>query len=213
MDKVVFFTGHRPPSLGGYETPAYEQTRQRLMAFLVNTITSWFDMGIRAWISGMAQGVDTIAAESVLRAKEQIPEIQLFAAIPYPSQAAVWRGNGPQTWMNILRRADRVYVVNQDPVKGQRGDAARKLDHRNHFMVDFPQIGVDMVGTMAFDERYPDLGNVMLQTDWQGKVVGGIAVSNNAERGGTANCIRYAKSKGVPMLVVDPYNTSRWAWR
>lgn len=215
MNKAVFFTGHRPPKLGGYDTPAYYDTHTKVTKFLQETIAVWARGGINTWITGMAQGIDQIAASAVasMKSKGWGQDLRLIAALPYPSQADRWWGASHVTYKQLLQNCDEIYVVHSDPIQGQRGDAAKKLDDRNHFMVDFPNVGVCPAASMEFGRKYPDLENKIMLSTSEAEVVAGIAFNvDPGGRGGTNNCIKYATLQGVKMLTVNPLNTNEWSW-
>ena len=78
----VGFTGHRPGGLpwGRNESDPYcKELKQRL----AQTIEQAYAEGARYFLSGMAEGVDTYAAEAVLQLAESCPDIRLIAVFPY----------------------------------------------------------------------------------------------------------------------------------
>lgn len=86
--------------------------------------------GVRTFITGMARGVDTWAAEIVLELRDALPElgIQLWAAIPYRRQASAWSEADRQRREDILARADKVEHISLDYFRGA-------LQKRNRWMV------------------------------------------------------------------------------
>lgn len=71
-DRSCCFTEHRPNSLPfGYNE--HEESCVKLKAILTDTIEKQItENGVTHFISGMAMGVDTFAAEAVLKLKENI---------------------------------------------------------------------------------------------------------------------------------------------
>lgn len=63
---------------------------------------------------GMALGVDTYAAESVLKVKEKYPEIKLYAVLPCPEQSNMWSKGQRHRYMKILRQCEGVTVVSPE---------------------------------------------------------------------------------------------------
>lgn len=96
------FTGHRPDKLN---TPEYE-----LRALLKGEIEAAIADGYDVFISGMARGVDIIAAEEVLAAARTNPGIQLICAYPYPNSTAAfarkWRLRAAETDKHAMLRVD-----------------------------------------------------------------------------------------------------------
>ena len=86
--KTCAFTGHRPKGLGYPESDGRcTALKEKLRSLIIRMIEK---EGVTHFISGMAQGVDMYAAESVLELKKQYPQITLECAIPYERQAAYW---------------------------------------------------------------------------------------------------------------------------
>lgn len=87
--------------------------------------------GTTTFITGMARGVDTWAAETVLQLKGIIPnrEIKLWAAIPYARQAEAWAEEDQKRYYQILGQADRIEYIST----AYYYDALRE---RNRWLVD-----------------------------------------------------------------------------
>ena len=123
------FTGHRPQDLpwGFAESgPDYENFKARLLAAVLDLIQE----GCTHFISGMAQGVDTLCAEIVLGLKATHPGITLECALPFAGQAAHWPKRARARYDAILAAADKVTVV----CKG--GYMPYVMGARNRYMVD-----------------------------------------------------------------------------
>ena len=81
---TVAFTGHRAETLpwrADETAPSCIRLKQRLTA----VICSLYDEGKRVFLSGMAAGFDTYAAEAVLELSESLPDIRLVCVFPCPS--------------------------------------------------------------------------------------------------------------------------------
>lgn len=104
------FTGHRPDKLpSGY---AQEETAVApLKAALRSAINDAVAGGYRTFLSGMALGVDTWAAEEVLTLRDGGHKIQLAAVLPCPRQDARWRKEDRLRYRRLLERADGVHVL------------------------------------------------------------------------------------------------------
>lgn len=77
------FTGHRLKKLpfgGDEKSDAFMQMREKLR----ESIFDAYGEGKRYFLSGMADGVDTYAAELVLDLKNALPGIKLVCVYPYP---------------------------------------------------------------------------------------------------------------------------------
>lgn len=141
---IVAFTGHRPDKLVG----RIDAVNQCVAEFLDRVKPDKV-------ISGMARGVDTIAA---LKAREK--KIPYVAAVPFMSQVTNHSDEDCATWVSLIQDAVDVKIVCEG------GYAVWKFQKRNEWMVD----NCDLLVAV-----------------WDGS------------RGGTANCIDYAKKVGRPI--------------
>lgn len=134
---VVFFTGHRPDKLGGYneDNPTTQWVKNALRSVILKLI----EKGATKFICGGAQGVDTWAAEICLELRDSGHSIRVMIARPYDSHG-IGDGNWPikakVRYENIIIRADEVVIVTP-------GTYARyKMDLRNRYMVNNADVGV-----------------------------------------------------------------------
>ncbi|MBD5560569.1 MAG: DUF1273 domain-containing protein [Clostridia bacterium] len=127
--KTCAFTGHRPQRLPfGFDEADKRCTR--IKQALWDQIVSSIDKdGVSRFISGMAQGVDTWAAEIVLALKEQHPSIHLECALPCDTQTRNRSDSEVQRYKGILEMADQVTYVQHEHTK----DCYMK---RDRYMVD-----------------------------------------------------------------------------
>ena len=80
--KIACFTGHR--IIGGAEI-------KQLQENLENTLNDLIEKGVFSYLSGGAIGFDTLAAQYVLRAREENPNIKLIMALPCHEHESRWR--------------------------------------------------------------------------------------------------------------------------
>ena len=78
----VSFTGHRPDKLPWGDDERDERCIKFIDA-LEKEILRAYNGGARRFLSGMAQGVDLIAAEAVIRLSGVCPGMELVAVFPY----------------------------------------------------------------------------------------------------------------------------------
>ena len=71
------------------------------------------ERGYQHFISGMAAGIDLLAAKIVLQLREDMSEmgIVLEAAIPFPSQFKRWKEETKREYERILLPCDKVHCV------------------------------------------------------------------------------------------------------
>lgn len=87
-DICVCFSGHRPDSLPwGYDEK--DLRCAKIKASLEEQIRFFYSKGKRCFISGMAEGIDTYAAEIVLRLAGELEGLQLICVFPYPQLGRV----------------------------------------------------------------------------------------------------------------------------
>lgn len=92
------FTGHRSEKLGMPE--------QQVAELLEMEIQKAIDRQFTTFISGMAKGVDLIAAEIVLRMRTQDNRLKLICALPHPSFGLHWGGGWTERFQKVLAQAD-----------------------------------------------------------------------------------------------------------
>lgn len=115
----VAFTGHRPDKLGGYDgSPLQDRIRIVLKSLLA-------PLQPDVVISGMALGVDTIAADVAIELG-----IPLIAAVPFEGQEGMWPVHSQQKYKNLLAKASEIVYCSEP------GYAKWKMYHRNKWMVD-----------------------------------------------------------------------------
>lgn len=106
------FTGHRPSQLPwGYNEYGI---RFKFFKFrLKRVIMKCIKQNYKHFISGMALGVDIIAAEIVLELKSHHPDITLECALPCKNQSEKWNDESILRYINVLSLADKVTLVSE----------------------------------------------------------------------------------------------------
>ena len=115
------FTGHRTQGLTRPEEAIKEDLEKAIQLAIED--------GYTTFITGMAYGVDLIAAEIVLRLQERNPDLHLIAAIPFEGVEQKWRAEWRERYKKVRSKADAIRIINQYPIE----DAYK---NRNHWMVD-----------------------------------------------------------------------------
>ena len=121
------FTGYRPMKIPfGYDEdcPLALDFKKRLH----ETIEILILQGYKHMISGGAQGMDLMAAETVLDLQKDYPEVTLEIAVPFETQAAKWSDDYRKRWQECIDRADVITVLSHQYTKGC-------LYARNRYMV------------------------------------------------------------------------------
>ena len=92
------FTGHRPEKL--------TMPEEKMAALLETEIRKAIDRQFTTFISGMATGVDIVAAEIGLRLREQDKRLKLICALPHPGFGLHWGGGWTERFQRVLAQAD-----------------------------------------------------------------------------------------------------------
>ena len=122
LKQTCCFTGHRKISAKVLDTVSKR---------LKETVNSAIQNGYRYFITGGAVGFDTMAAQTVLNAKQEHTrkKIKLILAIPYPEQADEWDKSDVDEYERIKALADEVIYISKEKKKGC-------MHKRNRYMVD-----------------------------------------------------------------------------
>lgn len=97
------FTGHRPEKL--------KLSEQKLAALLETEIKRAIASGYTTYITGMAKGVDLVAAEIVLRQRKHDPRLKLICALPYPGFGLHWNSGWTERFQRVLDQADLTRTI------------------------------------------------------------------------------------------------------
>lgn len=125
--KSCCFTGHRPQKLGyGENSIQCDELKNRLEELIIELIEK---EGVTHFISGVALGVDTYAANIVLKLKSNYPMITLECAIPCETQAVKWNERDRDIYYDLLSKSDKETLLQQK----YTSDCMQK---RNEYMVD-----------------------------------------------------------------------------
>lgn len=122
------FTGHRTLN-GKYDGEDWHRLSEYIGSILIPKL--YKEHRITNYISGMALGVDMLAAEWVIYHKNRFATpLYLEAAIPYEQQYKIWSERERDRYHAILKRCDNVKIL-----YGKRHENW-KLQKRNEYMVD-----------------------------------------------------------------------------
>ncbi len=172
---AICFTGQRPNRLYGYDESSREKYSE-LKNSVVELCASLQDKhGVTKFISGGAQGADQICFWAVESLKAEGRWAVNAVYIPFEGQQDMW---GEDTMFGKREYARMLKCA--DEVRNCERDGRsipQLLYDRNHCMVDDSDL---VVCIWNRSERPGDKGT-----------------------GGAGECVRYAVSKGKPVLVVD----------
>jgi uncharacterized phage-like protein YoqJ len=104
-------------------------SEQWLSRMLEEEIQRAVDQGFLTFISGMAKGVDIVAAELVLRMRKRDPRLKLICALPHQGFGLHWGDGWTERFQCVLSSADLIRYVSQD-------FSYSSYQRRNEWMVD-----------------------------------------------------------------------------
>lgn len=117
INAVCAFTGNR--DIGeDLDTILLEELVQNLI-----------DGGVDTFLDGMARGFDLIAAEVVIKLKENNPKIKLIACVPCRGQEKYFSCEDKQKYYYVSEKCDEVRILSERYYKGC-------MLARNRYMVD-----------------------------------------------------------------------------
>ena len=128
FEHTCFFTGHR--AISSVLIPALEHRTEAACKRLIR------ENGVTDFIAGGARGFDTLAALTVLRLKNEFPDIRLRLYLPCTDQARRWSRRDIERWQDILDRADEYKFVHD----GKYIPGCMQL--RNRMMADDAKYGI-----------------------------------------------------------------------
>ncbi len=128
LTTTACFTGYRPQKLPWGETEGDPRCAE-LKLRLVEEITAAYRRGYRTFLSGMARGVDTYAAEAVLALARVLPGMELVCAVPSPGYA----GNLPRP---DRARYEALVIGSARCAVCAEKDGPGSMAIRNRFMVE-----------------------------------------------------------------------------
>ncbi len=129
MEKTYYLSKHNSVAFTGHRFVS-EYKLSELISNLRSTIIEHYNAGFRVFITGMAIGFDTIAAEELICLRlEELPNIYIKAVVPFKGQEERWSLKHQNDYKRILEEVDEVIVLSDHFYKGCEKD-------RNTFMLN-----------------------------------------------------------------------------
>ena len=119
-ERTCCFTGHR-------DIPA--DKRDEIAAKLEQTLVELIHAGIRYFGAGGALGFDTLAAQTVLKLREEYPQIRLILVLPCRTQTRGWPDEDVRIYEAIKEAADKIRYTSEEYTRGC-------MHTRNRHLVD-----------------------------------------------------------------------------
>lgn len=115
--KRCSFTGHRPRNFPW----KYNESSPDCIALkkaLESQILELINRGVTEFYSGMAQGVDTWAAEIILALRQEKPALSFHIVLPCEDQAKDWEPSAQERYHRICEQADSVICLSPSYYNG-----------------------------------------------------------------------------------------------
>lgn len=150
-NQTCCFTGHR--ILPANETTAILRKLDSILLPLIEHKVCAF------WLGG-ALGFDTLAAEHLLKLKQQYPQITICLALPFDGYRNRWSEIQKNRAANIDAQADQIVYCSHTPSKGA-------FLQRNRYMVDQSRYCIAYcnrsAGGTAYTLRYAQQKGLVIQ--------------------------------------------------
>lgn len=171
----VCFTGHRPNKLGGYDwNTKKNQVIMDKLKGLVSKLILEYDA--THFICGGALGIDQMAFTTCEITKLNYSHITTELAIPFLMQDCKWVSSSIELYNNQKRCADIVTYV----------------DKLEDYKIKGYQEDIYYPAKMQKRNEYMVNNSDIVVAVWDGT------------KGGTANCVGYAKKQGKTIIKLDP---------
>lgn len=139
IQKTACFTGHRP---GRFPFDQTDTVRTNMIkSMLCLKVCQAVDAGYTAFITGMARGVDTWCALTVLSLKEDNPAIRLIGVSPFRKETNRLFGSDLKHYSTIADNADEMIYLSEEYHNGC-------YQVRNRYMVDHSSLVIGAVFDM-----------------------------------------------------------------
>lgn len=135
-EQAVSFTGYRYQKIMISAPPQMRDLMNRIIEEVYIEIKFMYEQkGYNTFISGMAEGFDMLAAEAVLKLKEEYPEAKLIIAIPFKGQDYSYSKDDKILYKRLYDGADEIVYISDryyDGVFLKRNDFL--LDNCSHVL-------------------------------------------------------------------------------
>lgn len=134
-----------------------------------------YQKGVRYYGAGGALGFDTLAAQTVIRLRENCPNMKLILVLPCLTQTRGWRPENVMEYERIKTQADKVVYTTQEYTWGC-------MHRRNRHLVDNSSVCVCYLtkdnGGTAYTVRYAEDQGLEIVNIAQNKISQDSLVTN-----------------------------------
>ncbi len=156
-DITVCFTGHRPKTFVSNTRYAPEIMLNTVKTLIAMVTADAYSRGARYFISGMAQGVDLWACETLLCMQNFLPDVHIVAVMPYKLHGRSFKDTAAEIFIETGRKADAVIHTSE------RSDYRQCYYIRNDYMLKHSSAVLGFIrdsksGTMYTINHAPKFG-------------------------------------------------------
>lgn len=121
--------------------PPTKRAAEALYSELDFAIRRAIFQGYTIFLSGMTLGAEIIAAELVLKIREEFPHIKLHCYLPYEGQANKWSEGWRERYFDALANADEVICLQSQYLPGCQEERQRLMTARSSKLIVIPDVG------------------------------------------------------------------------
>lgn len=147
---TVCFTGHRYIPAGEFEN---------VSSVLEKTVRGLIQRGYLFFATGGALGFDTLAAQTILKLKDEFPKIELHLVLPCLTQTQSWKKEDIDIYEKIKAVADSVEYTSYEYTRGCMFKRNRKLVDMSVLCVCFLR---KSTGGTAYTVKYAKVKNLQI---------------------------------------------------
>lgn len=126
-------------------------SRRKIAKRLEKAVIEAIEQGYHYFGCGGALGLDTLAAQTVLRLREVYPEIRLILVLPCRDQTRGWKQADVAEYNRIMKAADKVTYTSEQYYSGC-------MHKRNRHLVDYSSLCIcyltEQSGGTAYTVNY-----------------------------------------------------------
>ena len=148
ITKSVAFTGHRSERI-------HQVGMLHLYLDIVSQVRRLYGLGYRYFLSGMAEGFDLLAAQTVADLKAEYTDIRLIAVVPFRHQSNRYRPENKSLYDRIMKTADETVILREDYRKGC-------FHHRNDYLIDNSEIVLAYWDKQPYGGTYYTIGKAQM---------------------------------------------------
>jgi len=190
----IAITGHRPNKLGNdydLRSPLIAKIREAILTYIIDQIHQDKSQ-MPIFISGMALGIDTLFAEIATYLKAE-----LYAYIPFKGQHLAWPKPSQDKYIHLLEYASEIHICDTNVLCEYT-----VREHLNPAIGASEHSALDIYSEQPFTAYTP--AKMQKRNEAMVNDCNILIAVWNGTKGGTYNCIEYAKHVGKVIYTINP---------